>query len=111
MPRDRRKKPGTTSSFYHEQGEEGTEYVTESYLQKLAQQVPGLNLPTWTTARNDPKYVNSITEDAQSANNNGFTGTPSFLIGKTGGSMEKLEYTSLTDPASFNAAIEKQLKS
>lgn len=97
--------------FYHEQGEEGTEYVNEGYLQKLAQQVPGLNLGTWTTARNDPKYANSITEDAQSANNNGFTGTPSFLIGKTGGSMQKLEYTSLSDPASFNAAIEKQLKS
>jgi protein-disulfide isomerase len=96
--------------FYHEQGEEGTEYVTESYLQKLAQQVPGLKLAAWTSARNDPKYVNSITEDAQSANNNGFTGTPSFLIGKTGGSMQKLEYASLSDPSSFNAAIEKQLK-
>ena len=30
--------------FYHEQGEEDTGYVTESYLQGLAQQVPGLNL-------------------------------------------------------------------
>ena len=85
--------------------------MTESYLQKLAQQVPGLNLPTWTTARNDPKYANSITEDAQSANNNGFTGTPSFLIGKTGGAMEKFEYSSLTDPTGFKEAIEKQLKS
>ncbi len=97
--------------FYHEQGEEGTEYVTESYLQKLAQQVPGLSLAAWTSARNDTKYENSIAADAQSANNNGFTGTPSFLIGKTGGSMKKLEYTSLSDPSSFNEAIEKQLKS
>jgi protein-disulfide isomerase len=97
--------------FYHEQGEENTEYVTESYLQKLAQQVPGLNLTAWTSARNNPKYVNSIAADAQSASNNGFTGTPSFLIGKTGGSVQKLEYTSLSDPTSFNEAIEKQLKS
>ena len=40
----------------------------------------------------------------------GFTGTPSFLVGKTGGKMQKLEYSSLTDPSSFNAAIESALK-
>ena len=37
--------------FYHEQGEENTEYVTENYLQTLAQQVPGLNLASWTAAQ------------------------------------------------------------
>ena len=34
--------------FYHEQGEEDTGYVTESYLQGLAAQVPGLNLSQWS---------------------------------------------------------------
>lgn len=96
--------------FYHEQGEENTEYVTEKYLQGLAQQVPGLNLTSWTAARSDPEFTNSITADAQAANNAGFTGTPSFLIGKTGGAMKKLEYASLTDPSSFDSAIEKLLK-
>jgi protein-disulfide isomerase len=97
--------------FYHQQGEENTEYVTEAYLQKLARQVPGLNLTAWTAARSNPKYVSSLAADAQSANDNAFTGTPSFLIGKTGGSLSKLEYTSLSDPTSFNEAIETQLKS
>jgi protein-disulfide isomerase len=96
--------------FYHEQGEENTEYVTESYLQKLAQQVPGLSLTTWSAARSSPELANAVTTDAQAANAAGFTGTPSFLIGKTGGAMKKLEYASLTDPASFNAAIESLLK-
>jgi protein-disulfide isomerase len=96
--------------FYHEQGEEDSGYVTESYLQGLAAQVPGLNLTNWSAARNDPEYANRVISDAQAANRVGFTGTPSFLIGKTGGSMQKLEYASLTDPASFEAAIEKQLK-
>jgi len=96
--------------FYHQQGEENTEYVTESYLQKLAQQVPGLNLTAWTAARNDPELANSITTDGQAANSAGFTGTPSFLIGKTGGAMRKFEYASLTDPSSFDSAIEKLLK-
>jgi protein-disulfide isomerase len=95
--------------FYHYQGQEDTEYVNEKYLQTLAQQTPGLNLATWTAARNDATFTNAITTDAQAANNAGFNGTPSFLIGKTGGSMTKLEYQSLTDPASFESAIDKLL--
>jgi protein-disulfide isomerase len=96
--------------FYRQQGEENTEYVTESYLQKLAQQVPGLNLTAWSAARSDPELASSMTTDTQAANAAGFTGTPSFLIGKTGGRMQKLEYSSLTDPASFDSAIESALK-
>jgi protein-disulfide isomerase len=97
-------------TFYHEQGEEDSGYVTESYIQGIAQQVPGLNLQTWTSERSEPTFANEVTSDAQAANNVGFTGTPSFLIGKTGGTMQKLEYASLTDPTSFNEAIEKLLK-
>jgi protein-disulfide isomerase len=96
--------------FYHEQGEEGSGYVTESYLQNLAQQVPGLSLTQWANDRNDQALVNQVATDAQAANNAGFTGTPSFLIGKTGGTAKKLEYSSLTDPTGFNEAIEKLLK-
>ncbi|HTA14368.1 MAG TPA: thioredoxin domain-containing protein [Solirubrobacteraceae bacterium] len=97
--------------FYHEQGEEDSGYVTESYLQGLAAQIPGLNLSDWSAARNDPAYANQIISDAQSANQNGFTGTPSFMIGKTGGTLQKLENSSFTDAGPFEAAIEKQLKS
>jgi protein-disulfide isomerase len=95
--------------FYHEQGQEDTGYVTEKYLQELAQQVPGLDLASWTAARNDAQFTNTVRSDAQAANNAGFTGTPSFLIGKTGQTMSKLEYASLTDPASFESAIDKLL--
>ncbi|HEX3432679.1 MAG TPA: thioredoxin domain-containing protein [Solirubrobacteraceae bacterium] len=93
--------------FYNQQGEEGSEYVNEQYLRTLAQQTPGLNLTAWTAARNDPEFTNTITSDAQAANNAGFTGTPSFQIGKTGGPVQKLEYSSLTDPSSFESAINK----
>jgi len=96
--------------FYHEQGEEGSGYVTESYLQGLAAQVPGLSLSEWSAARNDPAYANQVISDAQAANRAGFTGTPSFLIGKSNGSLQRYEYSSLTEPSGFEAAIEKQLK-
>jgi len=97
-------------TFYHEQGEESSGYVTESYLQGLAQQVPGLNLTKWTNDRADAALLNQVATDAQAANNAGFTGTPSFLIGKTGATPSKLEYSSLTDPTTFNEAIEKLLR-
>jgi protein-disulfide isomerase len=96
-------------TFYHEQGEEDSGYVTESYLQGLAQQVPGLNLTQWTNDRSNPALATEVATDKQAANNAGFTGTPSFLIGKTGGTPSKLEYSSLTEPTSFDAAIEKLL--
>jgi protein-disulfide isomerase len=98
-------------TFYHEQGEEDSGYVTESYLQGIAQQVPGLDLATWTSDRSDPELANEIESDKQAANNEGFTGTPSFLIGKTGGSMKQLAYPSSPgEPAFVEEAVAKLLK-
>jgi protein-disulfide isomerase len=96
--------------FYHEQGEENSGYVTPAYLQGLARQVPGLNFSQWTNDRGEPTFASQVVSDAQAANNEGFNGTPSFLIGKTGGSLKKFEYASLSDPSSFNQAIEAILK-
>jgi protein-disulfide isomerase len=96
--------------FYHQQGQEGTGYVTEKYLQELAKQVPGMNLATWTSDRSNPQFTNALTTDAQAANNAGFSGTPSFQIGKTGGPLQKLEYSSLSDPSGFESAINAALK-
>jgi protein-disulfide isomerase len=97
--------------FYHEQGEEDSGYVNESYLQGLASQIPGLSLADWTTARSDPTYSNEVAADAQAANQAGFTGTPSFELGKTGGTLQKLEAGTFTEAGPYEAAIEKQLQS
>lgn len=97
--------------FYHQQGQEDTGYVTENYLQELAKQVPGLNLTTWTSERSNPEFTNTITADAQAANTEGFNGTPSFLIGKSGKPGKKYEYSSLTDPSGFESAVNEAAKS
>jgi protein-disulfide isomerase len=97
--------------FYHEQAEEDSGYVTERYLQSLAQQIPGLNLATWTSDRGDSGFVAQIATDSQEANNQSFNGTPSFLIGKTGGTLKPYEYNSLTNPSGFYEAFEAALKS
>jgi protein-disulfide isomerase len=97
-------------TFYHEQGEEDSGYVTESYLRKIASQVPGLNLKQWATDRKDAELASDLETDKQIESNEGFEGTPSFLIGTTGGAMSKLTYQSVTDPTFVNEAVEKLLK-
>jgi protein-disulfide isomerase len=96
--------------FYHQQGAEGSGYVTESFLQGLAKQIPGLNLQKWQTDRASQAFQAQLATDAQESNNNGLSGTPAFMIGRTGGAVKKYEYSSLTDPAGFEAAIEKVAK-
>ena len=96
--------------FYHEQGAENSGYVTESYLQGLAQQVPGMSLPAWTAARSDPEFANALITDAQTANVEGFTGTPAFLIGKTGTTLQKFEPGTFGQSGPYIAAASKLLK-
>jgi protein-disulfide isomerase len=98
-------------TFYHEQGEEDSGYVTESYLQGLAQQVPGLNLTKWTADRSEPALSNQIAADAQAANSLGFNGTPSFQLGKSGETPQKFEPGTFAEAAPYEAAIEKLAKS
>jgi protein-disulfide isomerase len=93
--------------FFHQQGEENTGYVTESYLQGIAQQVPGLDMGKWVSDRSSPELASSVASDEVTAKTHGFTGTPAFAIGKTGGTMQKLEYSSLADPSSFVTAIRR----
>ncbi|HME90477.1 MAG TPA: thioredoxin domain-containing protein [Myxococcaceae bacterium] len=66
--------------FYLEQGPEDSGYVTESYLQGLAQQVSGLNLPSWMAARGDASLLNTLRDDARTASSRGLTSTPAFLL-------------------------------
>ena len=89
--------------LYAEQGEEGSGYVTEAYLEGIASQIPHLDLSRWATDRKDPELVREIASDAEAAENAGLTGTPTFLLGASGGAMRTF---SPTDSTSFDAAIE-----
>ncbi|HTU85600.1 MAG TPA: thioredoxin domain-containing protein [Solirubrobacteraceae bacterium] len=90
-------------TFYAEQGEEGSGYVTESYLAGIASQIRRLDLGRWATDRKDPELAKKIANDEAAASNAGLTGTPSFLLGASGGAMRTF---SPTDATSFDAAIE-----
>jgi Thioredoxin len=71
-------------TFYHEQGREYTPYVTESYLDGIARQTPGLNITQWHHDRETGRRSEQVVTDDQTARALGFHDTPAFRIGRTG---------------------------
>jgi protein-disulfide isomerase len=94
-------------TFYREQGEEGSGYVTERFLEGIASEVPGLSLSQWNRERTDPQLAGEIAADARAAESAGVNGTPSFLIGSSAGAITTF---ASTDTTSLDAAIEGLLK-
>jgi protein-disulfide isomerase len=74
-------------TFFYEQGKELTHYVTESYLESIARQTPGLNLARWDTDSHTGRREEQTTADDQVARAIGLHVTPAFRIGKTGERM------------------------
>jgi protein-disulfide isomerase len=65
--------------FYQRQGQEGTGYVTESYLDGLARQLPGLNYSGWLTARKSVAAATQVSADQTLAQSKGFNSTPTIV--------------------------------
>jgi protein-disulfide isomerase len=66
--------------FYHQQGQEGSGYVNEAFLNGLAQQVPGLNISTWTNDRGSSSLSSQIPADANQAAAVGANATPTLVF-------------------------------
>jgi protein-disulfide isomerase len=66
--------------FYRQQGQEGTSYVNEAYLDSLARQIPGLNLSTWRTDRSNSSLASQVQSEIQSGNSIGVNGTPTLVF-------------------------------
>jgi protein-disulfide isomerase len=90
--------------FYRNQQDETTRYVSDAYLRKLGAAIPGLNVAKAMRDRNSASITNQLTQASQKFSQNGFTGTPSFLVGKTGGSMSPINYSNF-DPQTFTGPI------
>jgi protein-disulfide isomerase len=66
--------------FYEEQGQEDTGYATESYLDGLARQVPGLEYAKWKTDRKDPSLASQVNSDQAAASTRGYDSTPTIIV-------------------------------
>jgi protein-disulfide isomerase len=68
--------------FYHEQGTEGTDYVTQTYLNGLAKQIVpyGLNYNKWFSASQSSTLQQQVTQDENIASAKGYNSTPTIAI-------------------------------
>ncbi len=77
-------------TFYHEQGEEYTPYVTESYIDGIASQIPGLDDAQWHKDRDDDWRVEEVVEEDQEGRADGIHVTPAYRLGRTGGPLKNI---------------------
>lgn len=75
-------------TFFYEQRSEFSTYVTESHLENIARQVPGLNLSQWHTDLHTGRREEQAVMEDQTARALALHVTPSFRIGRTGGPMK-----------------------
>jgi protein-disulfide isomerase len=94
--------------FYGNQGQENSGYVTPDFVQSIAAATPGLNHTTLVRDASAPTAGQALKQGAAAFNAAGFTGTPSFLVGRTGGPMRVLNWSSLT-PSQFTSQINQLL--
>jgi protein-disulfide isomerase len=94
--------------MYLNQGQENTGYATPSYLRRLLEAVPGLDVPAALNASRAPSADAALTQAANLAVQDGINATPSFLIGKAGGALRQFQPSALT-AAPFAAGLNQLL--
>jgi protein-disulfide isomerase len=87
------------STFYANQGEENTGYVTEAFLTKIAKAVPGLNVAKWKADLSAGAGTSIMSRAETAAKTAHVDSTPSFFVAKKGQSLTKFEPSSLTAAA------------
>jgi protein-disulfide isomerase len=76
--------------FYTNQGAENSGYVTDDFLRRIGSGVRGLDVEQAMDDRGLPKVQDQLNEAQVAWQTAGFSGTPSFLLGPTGGRLEAL---------------------
>jgi protein-disulfide isomerase len=94
--------------LYANQGAENAGWVTEDLLRRIGDTVDGLDTEQMLAARRSAAVEGGMVSAQQSADLNGINSTPSFLAGPTGGTLERLELSSL-EPAQLEAVLDSLL--
>ena len=72
--------------FYENQGTENTGYVTDDFLQSIAEGAGVRDIDQWNDDREDPKWDTVLADNDTAAQEEGFTGTPSVVVEGPNGS-------------------------
>jgi protein-disulfide isomerase len=96
-----------TSTFYANQGEENTGYVTDAFLTKLAKATPGLNVSKWQSALNAGAGTSILSQAQSAANTARVNSTPTFMVAKSGQPLTQFQPSSLTNPQAFYGKLDQ----
>lgn len=78
------------ATFMNEQGQEFTNYATETFIIGIAKQVPGLNIAKWEKSRTTQMSKIVMADNYNARHHHNLNATPAFRIGLTGGHMKTL---------------------
>jgi protein-disulfide isomerase len=90
--------------WYKNQGEENSGYVTDAFINRIASGVPGLNAAKVVAASHSGDTT-ALQQANTEASKFGVNSTPTFLVGKTGGTLQKVDISDPTSAADLEAAI------
>jgi protein-disulfide isomerase len=95
---------------YQQQGPENSDWVTPELMRGIGEAVPGLDVPEYVGAIDSDAVGRELDKAGVEAQAAGIQGTPTFLVGPTGGELAPLEYESLTSEV-FTGKIDEALTS
>jgi protein-disulfide isomerase len=95
--------------WYANQQDESTAYATDAYTRQIASGVTGLNVDRAMAARGSAAVSQALQQSASLYDGAGFSGTPSFLLGRTGQAGAPLAVSSF-DPSQFTGPIDRLLR-
>jgi protein-disulfide isomerase len=81
--------------LFERQGPENSGWLTPELLAAIAGAVPGLDAERSRAARHGAALQEQVAAAEMEASLNGISSTPSFLVGRTGGELQRLELDSL----------------
>lgn len=92
--------------FYMNQQAENQVFATEEFLKNIAEQIPGVDVDKAWADRSNPKVQEELDKADELFGEEGLSGTPSFLVGPTGGTLEQVTLNDLEDPTPLFEAID-----
>jgi protein-disulfide isomerase len=95
--------------LYENQGTENTGWVTDSLIQAIGGAVPGLDTKQMLSDRGSAAVDRAISDAESLAQEAGVNSTPTFAVGKTGGTLTIVKVSSLS-PSALTPAIDAALE-
>jgi protein-disulfide isomerase len=95
--------------LYDNQGSENTGWVTDSLLRSIGAAVPGLDTERMLTDRGSAAVDRMVAQADSVAREAGVNATPTFAVGRTGGSVHIVHVTSLA-PSGLTPELDAALK-